>query len=92
VANLNTLATAETKPRKEAAMQMLGSSRTRTKMSRAPCLKKAWDCGCGRHLEAGSEEALVAKVIHHLDVHHPEAHPTIEQAEELVATEAHEVL
>ena len=52
--------------------------------------KKAWDCGCHRHLKAGSEEALIAKVIYHLDVQHPEAHPTLEQADELVATEAYD--
>jgi hypothetical protein len=52
--------------------------------------KKAWDCGCRRHLEAGSEEALVAKVIYHLAVQHPEAHATLEQADELVGTEAYD--
>jgi hypothetical protein len=25
--------------------------------------KKAWDCGCRRHLEAGGEETLIAKII-----------------------------
>jgi len=52
--------------------------------------KKAWDCGCHRHLEAGSEEALIAKVIYHLAVQHPEAHPTLEQADELVAAQAYD--
>ena len=52
--------------------------------------KKAWDCGCQWHLEAGSEEALVAKVIYHLAVQHPEAHATLEQADELVGTEAYD--
>ena len=52
--------------------------------------KKTWDCGCHRHLEAGSEEALVAKVIYHLAVQHPEAHATLEQADELVGTEAYD--
>jgi hypothetical protein len=52
--------------------------------------KKAWDCGCHRHLEAGSEEALIAKVIYHLAVQHPEAHPTLEQAGELVAAQAYD--
>jgi hypothetical protein len=52
--------------------------------------KKAWDCGCHRHLNAGSEEALVAKVIYHLAVQHPEAHATLEQADELVGTEAYD--
>jgi hypothetical protein len=51
---------------------------------------KAWDCGCRRHLKAGSEEVLIAKVIYHLDVQHPEAHPTLEQATELVAAQAYE--
>ena len=51
--------------------------------------EKAWDCGGHRHLRAGSEEALVAKVVYHLDVQHPEAHPTLEQADELVAAEAY---
>jgi len=51
--------------------------------------EKAWDCGCYRHLKAGSEEALVAKVIYHLAVQHPEAHPTLEQADELVAAQAY---
>jgi hypothetical protein len=52
--------------------------------------KKVWDCGCHRHLEAGSDEALVAKVIYHLAVQHPEAHATLEQADELVGTEAYD--
>ena len=52
--------------------------------------KKAWDCGCHRHLNAGSEEALVAKAIYHLAVQHPEAHATLEQADELVGTEAYD--
>jgi hypothetical protein len=51
--------------------------------------EKAWDCGCHRHLRAGSEEVLVAKVIYHLNVQHPEAHPTLEQADELVGAEAY---
>ena len=40
--------------------------------------------------KAGSEEALVAKVIYHLAVQHPEAHATLEQADELVGTEAYD--
>ena len=52
--------------------------------------QKAWDCGCRQHLKAGSEGALIAKVIYHLNVQHPEAHPTLEQVEELVGTEAYE--
>jgi hypothetical protein len=52
--------------------------------------KMAWDCGCYRHLNAGSEEILIAKVIYHLAVQHPEAHPTLEQVEELVDTEAYD--
>jgi hypothetical protein len=52
--------------------------------------EKAWDCGCRRHLKAGSEEALVAKVIYHLNAQHPEAHPTLEQADELVAAAAYD--
>ena len=51
---------------------------------------KAWDCGCRRQLVAGSEEVLVAKVFYHLNVQHPEAHPTLEQAHELVAAQAYE--
>jgi hypothetical protein len=51
--------------------------------------EKAWDCGCRRHLKAGSEEVLIAKVIYHLDVQHPEAHPTLEQATELVFAQAY---
>ncbi len=51
--------------------------------------EKAWDCGCRRHLKAGSEAALIAKVVYHLDVQHPEAHPTLEQADELVAAQAY---
>jgi hypothetical protein len=54
--------------------------------------KKAWDCGCHRHLNAGSEEALVPKIIYHLAVQHPEAHATLEQADDLVATEAYDEL
>jgi hypothetical protein len=53
-------------------------------------LKMAWDCGCHRHLRAGSEEVLIAKVIYHLDAQHPEAHPTLEQAEELVVAQAYD--
>jgi hypothetical protein len=52
--------------------------------------QKSWDCGCRQHLKAGSEGALIAKVIYHLNVQHPEAHPTLEQVEELVGTEAYE--
>jgi predicted small metal-binding protein len=52
--------------------------------------EKAWDCGCRWHLKASREEALIAKVIYHLDVQHSEAHRTLEQAEELVATEAYD--
>ena len=52
--------------------------------------KKAWDCGCHRHLEASSEEELIAKVIYHLAVQHPEAHSTLEQADELVAAQAYD--
>ncbi len=51
--------------------------------------EKAWDCGCRRHLKAGSEAALIAKVVYHLDVQHPEAHPTLEQTDELVAAQAY---
>jgi hypothetical protein len=49
----------------------------------------AWDCGCRRHLNAGSEGALMAKVIYHLDVQHPEAHPTLEQVQQLVVAQAY---
>ena len=52
---------------------------------------KAWDCGCHRHLEASGEKALIAKVIYHLAVQHPEAH-TLEQADELVAAQAYDEL
>ena len=52
--------------------------------------QKVWDCGCRRHLKAGSEGALMAKVIYHLDAQHPEAHPISEQVEELVAAEAYD--
>jgi len=52
--------------------------------------EKAWDCGCYRHLRAGSEEALVVKVFYHLNVQHPEAHPTLKQADELVAARAYD--
>jgi hypothetical protein len=52
--------------------------------------KKAWDCGCHRHLEAGDEEELIAKVIYHLAVQHPEAHHTLEQADELLAAQAYD--
>jgi hypothetical protein len=51
--------------------------------------RMAWDCGCRRHLKASSEEALMAKVIYHLDVQHPEAHPTLEQVEQLVVAQAY---
>jgi hypothetical protein len=52
--------------------------------------RKAWDCGCRRHLEASGEEALIAKVIYHMAVQHPEAHTTLEQADELVAVQAYD--
>jgi hypothetical protein len=52
--------------------------------------KKAWDCGCHRYLEASGEEELIAKVIHHLAVQHPETHSTLEQAEKLVAAQAYD--
>jgi Protein of unknown function (DUF1059) len=55
-----------------------------------PAPKKAWDCGCHRHLEAGSEEELIAKVIYHLAVQHSEAHHTLELADELVAAQAYD--
>jgi hypothetical protein len=51
--------------------------------------EKAWDCGCRRHIKAASEEVLIAKVIYHLNVQHPEAHPTLEQAAELVFAQAY---
>ena len=51
--------------------------------------KIAWDCGCRRHLKAASEEVLIAKVIYHLNAQHPEAHPTLEQASELVLAQAY---
>jgi len=35
---------------------------------------------------------LIAKVLYHLDVQHPEAHFTLEQVQELLATEAYEAL
>jgi predicted small metal-binding protein len=76
----------------EGAMHIVELGRARRDRGCTPCPKKAWDCGCGWRLEAISEEALIAKVIYHLNVQHPEAHPTLEQAEELVATEAYEVL
>jgi hypothetical protein len=50
----------------------------------------AWDCGCHRHLKASSEGALMARVLYHLDAQHPEAHPTLEQVEELVIAEAYD--
>jgi hypothetical protein len=52
--------------------------------------KMAWDCGCRRHLKAGSEGALMAKVIYHLDAQHPEAHPTLEQVAELILADAYD--
>jgi hypothetical protein len=52
--------------------------------------KKGWDCGYRRHLKAGSEEALIAQVTYHLAVQHPEAHHTLEQADELVAAHAYD--
>jgi hypothetical protein len=33
---------------------------------------------------------LFAKVVYHLNVQHPEAHPTLEQADELVAAQAYD--
>jgi hypothetical protein len=52
--------------------------------------EKAWDCGCRRLLKGGSEEVLIAKVIYHLNAQHPEAHPTLEQAAELVGAQAYD--
>jgi hypothetical protein len=33
---------------------------------------------------------LIARVIYHLAVQHPEAHPTLEQADELVTAQAYD--
>jgi hypothetical protein len=74
----------------ERTMQMLESSGDTTERGHELKSKQAWDCGCGRHLEATCDEALIARIIYHLDVQHPEAHPTLEQAEEFVAAETYE--
>jgi hypothetical protein len=47
------------------------------------------DCGCGGHLEGKKELFLTIKVFLHLEAAHPEIEePTIELAEEMVATKA----
>jgi hypothetical protein len=35
---------------------------------------------------------LITRVTYHLDAQYPEAHPTLEQAEEFVGTQVYEVL
>jgi len=45
-------------------MQMLESNRTRTEQGHTLHQEKAWDCGCGQHLEATGEEALIARVLY----------------------------
>ena len=48
------------------------------------------DCGCGCHLEGKDDQCLSIKVLLHMEAGHPEIEePTIELAEELVATEAY---
>jgi hypothetical protein len=54
--------------------------------------RMAWDCGCRRHLKASCERALMAKVIYHLDVQHPEAHPKLEQVQQLIVAQAYDEL
>jgi hypothetical protein len=49
------------------------------------------DCGCGHHLEGKDEQSRVIKVLLHLEADHPEIEePTIELAQEMVATKAYE--
>jgi hypothetical protein len=73
-------------------MQMLESSRTRTERGHTLRSKKAWDFGRGWLLIVTGEEALITRVTYHLDAQYPEAHPTLEQAEEFVGTQVYEVL
>jgi hypothetical protein len=56
----------------------------------APAPKKAWDCGCHLHLNAGGEEDLISGGFYHLAGQHAETHPTLEQADELVAAQAYD--
>jgi hypothetical protein len=46
--------------------------------------------GADGTLKPVGEGALMAEVIYHLDAQHPEAHPTLEQAEQLVAAQAYD--
>ena len=47
--------------------------------------------GRGCHLEGKDEQCLTIKILLHLEANHPEiVEPTIELAEELVATEAYD--
>jgi hypothetical protein len=51
----------------------------------------ALDCGCGHHLEGKDQLSLTIKVFIHLEAAHPEIEePTIELAQEMVATRAYE--
>ena len=48
------------------------------------------NCGCGYHLEGKDEQCLTIKFFLHLEAAHPEIEePTMELAEEMVATRAY---
>jgi hypothetical protein len=50
-----------------------------------------FDCGCGHHLKGKDQLSLTIKVFFHLEAAHPEIEePTIELAQEMVATKAYE--
>jgi hypothetical protein len=52
---------------------------------------REFDCGCGYHLEGKDDQGLIIKVLLHLEAVHPEIEePTIELAEEMVATRAYD--
>ena len=55
---------------------------------RAP--RRELNCGCGWHIESKDEQCLSIKVLLHMEAAHPEIEePTIEVAEEIVATKAY---
>jgi predicted small metal-binding protein len=48
------------------------------------------DCDCGKTLQAGNEDDLVAQVRAHADEEHPDMQLTDEQVRELVADRSYE--
>lgn len=51
---------------------------------------RALDCGCGRHLEAESDEELYRQARAHVDQDHPEMQLSDEQVREIVSGGAYD--